>query len=398
MTAPVTRHVRFQSWESAADFTRGVHHGTMVRGDELVYGDAVGLRAYTDPHGAGARVTYEWAAWVSPEIRPGFAATSLVPSWNASTPQDSWLEVEVRVSLDGVTMSRWYSLGRWAETDTEIHPTSVPGQDDDLATVAVDTLDLAAGRTLLSYQVRISLLRPTGSSATPGVRLLGVMSSAIAGEQIQVSPGGGGGGTELAVPAYSQQTHRGEYPQWDGGGESWCSPTSTSMLLDFWGRGPAPADYAWVDEAYVDRVVDHAARHVFDHAYAGAGNWSFNVAYAARHGVRAFVTRLRSLTEAEQLVRAGVPLVATVSFSEGQLDGAGYATRGHLLTIVGFDESGNVVSHDPASHGTASNDAVRSVYDRAQFERVWLGSAGGVVYVIHPVDVPLPPSPTESNW
>jgi hypothetical protein len=43
---------------------------------------------------------------------------------------------------------------------------------------------------------------------------------------------------------------------------------------------------------------------------------------------------------------------------------------------------------------------VRVVYDRAEFERVWLGSAGGVVYVVHPDDVPLPrpPDPAEPNW
>jgi hypothetical protein len=40
------------------------------------------------------------------------------------------------------------------------------------------------------------------------------------------------------------------------------------------------------------------------------------------------------------------------------------------------------------------------VYDRAAFERVWLGSAGGIVYVIHPADVrlPDPPDPAEPNW
>jgi hypothetical protein len=37
------------------------------------------------------------------------------------------------------------------------------------------------------------------------------------------------------------------------------------------------------------------------------------------------------------------------------------------------------------------------VYDRAQFEKAWMAATGGIVYVIHPVSVALPPSPL-GNW
>jgi hypothetical protein len=172
------------------------------------------------------------------------------------------------------------------------------------------------------------------------------------------------------------------------------------MLLAFHDRLPAPRDYAWVAARFPDRFVVQAARHVFDYAYGGAGNWAFNTAYAGRHGVEAFVTRLRSLTEAETFIAAGIPLAATVSFTEATLTGAGYATEGHLLIIVGFTTDGDVICNDPASHSIASNDEVRVVFDRSEFERVWLGSAGGVVYVVHPHDLalPPPPDPDERNW
>ena len=42
----------------------------------------------------------------------------------------------------------------------------------------------------------------------------------------------------LPVPGYSQMIHRGQSPQYGGGGEAWCSPTSLSMLLRFWGAEP----------------------------------------------------------------------------------------------------------------------------------------------------------------
>ena len=138
---------------------------------------------------------------------------------------------------------------------------------------------------------------------------------------------------------------------------------------------------------------------MFDHAYGGAGNWSFNTAYAALHGTEAFVTRLRSLEEAELFVAAGIPLVASVAFEEDELPGAGYRTSGHLLVVAGFDEAGDVIVNDPASHRIPSNDEVRAVYPRAPFEKVWMRS-GGLVYVVRPPDVllPAPARPDQRNW
>ena len=151
------------------------------------------------------------------------------------------------------------------------------------------------------------------------------------------------------MPPHSQRLHVGTFPEWDNGGESWCSPTSTTMLLEHWGRGPTAEESGWVGDA-VDPEVVHGVRRVYDPAFRGAGNWAFNTAYAATRGLRSYVTRLRDLTEAERFVAAGIPLVVSVTFRRDELDGAGYDTNGHLLTIVGFTADGDVVSNDPNSH------------------------------------------------
>ncbi|HET7388512.1 MAG TPA: C39 family peptidase [Nocardioidaceae bacterium] len=407
----MNRHIRFTAFASGPDFARGTHQGTQVSHGTLVFGSPAGTLTYRDPFAdsvpgvrtPGGRIGYEWAAWVSPQVEPGFGATSLIASWNASTPSDSWLAVEIRTSADGVAWSQWYSLGRWAQTDAQIHPTSAPGQDDANARARTDLLDARDPAGWSAYQLRVVLLRPLGSTSCPQVRLLGAMASRLPRDlpasRLPASPPGPGRGVELDLPAYSQQLHRGRYPHWDSGGGSWCSPTSTSMALGRWDRGPNAADYTWVDDG-PDPWIVHAARRVFDYAYRGAGNWAFNTAYAAGFGTTAFVTRLRSLAEAELFVAAGIPVVATLAFGEGELAGSGYATHGHLLVIAGFDERGDVICHDPASHGVADNREVRTVYDRAEFERLWLAASGGVVYVIRPVDVPLPdpPEPEEPNW
>jgi Peptidase_C39 like family len=364
---------------------------------------------YTDPYGDGSSRRYDAATWTSPEVAPGFAYTELVASWNARTPAGTWVEVSVTGVSDTGERSRDYVLGRWAADTGTIHRTSVPAQGDDLATVATDVLVARTGRTLRTWQLTVSLLRATGSTATPSVALVGAMASQLPAETDlePVAPLGGAGATTLDVPPYSQELHLGEYPQYNGGGEAWCSPTSTAMVLAYWQRvtgdsgfGPAPAEYAAVDPAYDDRQVDYAAASTYDWHYDGTGNWPFNTAYAGRYGLESFVTRLRSLTEAEQFIRAGIPLVVSVSFAKHELAGAGYDTNGHLLVIVGFTESGDVVVNDPASHLVPSNDEVRATYDRSEFERVWLLRSGGIAYVIHPPAYPLPATPTaaEPNW
>lgn len=349
------------------------------------------------------------ASWTSPMEPLDFRATEVVASWNATTPPGTWLEIEARAVTETGETTRWFVLGRWTETDLDITPTSVPGQGDAFARVDVDVLAANGDHAFTALQVRVTGCSVRGGSHMPTVRLIGVMASrtasgtsttgtsaAAASDSTTSDPAASG--VLIDVPTFSQQVHRGEYPEWDGGGASWCSPTAVSMLLAHWRRGPTLEDYAWVDPSYPNRFVAHAARHTFDEAYGGAGNWSFSAAYAARFGLVAYVTRLRGLDEAELFLRAGIPLAASVSFRGADLDGAGYDTSGHLLVIVGIDEAGNVICNDPASHGLASDDEVRTTFRREQLQRAWLEGSGGITYVIHPADVRPPAPPEEANW
>jgi hypothetical protein len=419
VTAPVgvtaseaaQRHVAYRQWSTSAGFAEGIHGGTALSAGSLVIAAAASAEEYIDPYGDGSSRTYDVATWTSPEVTPGFDYTELVSSWNAQTPTGTWVQVSVSGVCDTGERFRDYLLGRWAADTSTIHRTSVPSQDDELATVAIDTLVARAGRALNTWQLTVSLFRSTGSTATPTVSLVAAVASrppdAVHPEAADSSGGAGARGTTLEVPAYSQEIHVGEYPQFNGGGEAWCSPTSTAMVLAYWQRvldderfGPSPTDYAQVDPAYDDPQVDYAAANTYDWNYDGTGNWSFNTAYAGRFGLESFVTRLRSLTEAERFIEAGIPLVASVSFGKDELTGAGYGTSGHLLVIVGFTDSGDVVVNDPASHLISSNDQVRTTYDRTEFESVWVPRSGGTAYVIHPSAYPLPPeqTPAEPNW
>jgi Peptidase_C39 like family len=395
------RHVTFGWFDLIGEVAD--RDGIANDGIALTLGIPAGQTEYHDPFGDSGPRSYDFGFWVSPPQSTTFPVTSIVASWAAQTPGTSWIGVGVRGrSSEDEPWSRWFVLTRWAATDDEIHPTTVPGQSADGASVDADELKIEPERAWTCYQVRAILFRLVGADDRPRLTRLGIMTSAVQrGREADLpltSKPTRSESVELDVPTYSQQLHRDHYPRYDGGGQSWCSPTSVAMVLSYFDALPPPHDYAWVEPMSADRFVPYLARRCFDHAYGGAGNWAFNTAFAATRELEGFVTRLRSLAEAEEFIAAGIPLIMSLAFDDGELDGAGYDSKGHLMVIVGFTDDGDVIVNDPASHREESNDAVRTVYRRDQVEMLWLRSSGGVVYVIRPRYFPLPPSPVEPNW
>jgi hypothetical protein len=374
---------------------RGTFEATRVAGGIVIGRNPTSVR-YRDPYGDGAAVRYERGRWYSPWHRPGFGLTELIASYNATTPVGTFIETSVRGRTARGTTSSWDSLGRWASHDTRFHRMSLGSQPDDSSSVAVDTLITDDGVSYPAWQLRVSLYRKATTTKTPIVTMIGAMASRLPDTTPRTSRPGPGRGIDLAVPRYSQMIHTGEYPQWNGGGEAWCSPTSTSMVLAYWDAGPTPKQYAWVKDGYRQPWVDYAARYTFAWGYDGTGMWPFNTAYAGRFDLDAFVTRLGSLREAELFIRAGIPVVASISFDNGELDGAPIgSTDGHLLVIRGFTDAGKVIVNDPAA---SSAKGVKRTYKRGQFERAWIGSTGGVAYIIHPDSQPLPEPGRHANW
>jgi hypothetical protein len=160
----------------------------------------------------------------------------------------------------------------------------------------------------------------------------------------------------LDVPARSQYVVEGE--------RGWCSATTVSMLNAYFG---------------LDYDVPSTARAVFDRAYNGTGNWSFNVAFSGNLGLRAAVVYLRNLDHAQRLIEAGIPIAISYSWSAGELPGAPIEhSDGHLVVLCGFTANGDCAINDPAAPN------VRVVYPRAAIENIWLRNKG-VAYAVAPV-------------
>jgi hypothetical protein len=389
---------------TATDSSRS---GTVLTSDGTLQLGAPGLGSlfYTDPFAnySGDNVdgkgTYVSGTWTS-GVTNLFPFNELVSSWNATTPPGTWIQVEVLPQLlDGHWAAKPYILGRWSSDDYSFHRTSVGGQGNADGFVSIDTW-FAKDHPAIAYRLIATLYSKT--AATPTLSRLSAVASNLTNQK-NTFPSkttmSGNVGIDLGVPQYSQEIHHGDFPQYDNGGEAWCSPTSTSMVVGYWdakfpnaGYAPSAAETSWAP--YADPWVDYTARYVFDYHYDGAGNWPFNAAYAAGRGLVGDVTQLHNLAEAEPFIKAGIPLVASVAWNSNKLDTAIKSTNGHLLVIEGFSGDGSkVIVNDPASPDNAS---VKHYYDREQFEKAWIPASGGIVYVIRPAGW-LTPSLTQNN-
>jgi hypothetical protein len=389
------------------DFNTGTLSGLVDQDGALrLAGDGSDTFQYTDPFssvpvlgqhvdGSGAYVSGTWTSEVYPM---NFAFNELVSSWNAHTTPGTFVQSEVKPQLNNGRWAKWYILGRWTYNDSDFHRTSVGGQGDADGFVSIDTF-FAKDHPAVAYRLRLTIFRRaelTNEQAPVSVSRYSAVASNYTNQQMRFPSQFGGTVRDLGLPQFSQEIHHGHYPEFDNGGEAWCSPTSTAMVVRYWGDGYAPTadETSWVDPS-VDAEVDYTARFVYDYHYQGAGNWPFNAAYASERGLESDVTMLHNLREAEPFIQAGIPLVASVAWQPNKLDGAIKSTNGHLMVIGGFAANGDVITYDPASVDDAH---VRHVYNREQFEKAWIPASGGIVYVIRPVDFQGLPDLTANNY
>ncbi|HJW49045.1 MAG TPA: C39 family peptidase, partial [Candidatus Limnocylindria bacterium] len=239
----------------------GGYDGAVTNNQRLELGPSPSRGSYADPY--GRTISDERGTWVSSPVHTPFAFDELIASWKASTPTGTWIDVQMRASGASRT-TKWYTLAVWSSGDDTIHRTTQKGQNDGDGGVNVDTFEKADGAPeLTSYELRVTLHRAVGITTTPAVTFL---ASVVSRETQHTVPSAFGGvARDLDVPMLSQETHAGHYPEYDGGGEAWCSPTSTAMVLGFWNTGPdrgrafTPDSATFPGASHADGQVDHAA-------------------------------------------------------------------------------------------------------------------------------------------
>lgn len=329
----------------------------------------------TDPHpreSLDGRNYYNGAIYthgqtISPPIPLDPRIIEIVPSWQAQTPNGTWIELEIRTN-SAAGPGPWQSFGVWASGNTCVERHSSPNQSDPISEVSIDTFEL--NQAVESVQLRLQLFSAE-PNVSPRVYAISLVLSSQRQTPGQLEPGDPAlWGKTLAVPQCSQMV----YPD---GGNVWCSPTSVAMVLGYWQGHDTCA-----------QRVHSAVSGVYDWHYDGHGNWPFNTAYAASQGFEAYVTRFTSMRQLEPWIAADVPLVISYAWPENGLTGAPIpSSKGHLVVLVGFDAQGNPIINDPAA---PSNEEVQRTYQRSQVEPLWLKHSGGMAYIIYPSNHQVP--------
>lgn len=223
---------------------------------------------------------------------------------------------------------RWFTMGKWGD-----EPRSVKANEVD-----VDTLKLDSPATALQFRVTpedgavVSLVAATFWGKNDHGTLTNERSPAW-------------GKAPIDVPKRSQFNAR------------TCSPTSVSMVLQFYG---------------FNKPTPEVADGVYDHQADIYGNWPFNAAYAFKiGGMESYVRRMTSLGDIEAIIHEGRP--AIISVKGPPL----FSGEGHLIVVVGFAKNGDVIVNDPARSAK-----VRRTYKRADLFKGWMANGSGIAYVI----------------
>ena len=292
----------------------------------------------------------------SPEVDLVIPWDELVVSWNAELPAEAALRLEARaIYPDRAT--RYYVMGLWSGDAARNPRESVRKQKDDDGDVQTDTLVMK--RPGGKAQVRLTMSEPTN------LKFLGLSFADTKVKPGPLPPNKAAWGKVIEVPEKSQLAYE--------GGRGWCSAASTCMALNYWGQR--------LDRSDLGRDVPEVAAGVNDPKWPGTGNWPFNTAYAGSFpGIRACVTRFSDLSEVEDWIAAGVPVVMSVL--PRLLTGSDSASNGHLIVGIGFTKEGDLVANDPWAR-LEKGQPVRRVYKRVNAAAAWAASHH-TVYLIYP--------------
>lgn len=310
-------------------------------------------------------------SWTGPIKDAAFPFDELIASFNVTTPTATGAVLEMRVLQNGI-WSPWAYMQCWGKT------LASPGRVTqwDGGRVKVDTLMLDKPAT--KYQARVTLVSFAFEKAAPkpSVRRLSICYSGIVTDAQQrahllgeatpsTQPSAGNWVRDLEVPFRAQGEDAIPKPL----RKLICSPTSTSMVLSFYGT---------------DRPTLDNASAIYDPVYGLFGNWGRAISRAGEVGLDAYLTRFRNWDQVHAMIARGIPVVASIRFNKGEVKGFLYeSTRGHLLVIRGFKTNGDVIVNDPARK--AKGNGV--VYPADQFAKAWFDH-GGVAYVIQKPENP----------
>lgn len=268
----------------------------------------------------------------------------LVPSWNVLLDGDSLVNLYISIgNEDG--MSHYYQMALWREK----YMLSFGQQEDDFGKVYIDTI-VPKIDSIDRFKIKI-VIADSDSNAT-SIKNFSITTkqneevdfnyNVLSEKVLEVSPR-----QQMSVPVIGSRI---------------CSPTSLSMILNYYG--------------YTD-AQDVVAGNVLDKGADIYGNWSFNASYPGGFDLYSRVEYIDNLETLWGYIEQDIPVALSIKTTDkSQLIGSNMAyPSGHLIVLVGFkqiDGEWYGVVNDPAA---TTDEAVPREYLLDQLLEAWRGYA-----------------------
>ncbi|HLC15412.1 MAG TPA: C39 family peptidase [Thermodesulfovibrionia bacterium] len=296
--------------------------------------------------------------YLSEEVTTTFDAKELVLTWNASVPQDTWLEITFRVKGEGEGWSEWYDMGLWGNKTPQLRVT----EDMVYGPLKVDIFKAGRDFRLIQYRIRFYGSEVKGFPLLKSVTLCYTKPAEDALLRLMEPPRGQT--VSLPVPWLSQFRYE-DVEDMDMMIAGVCAPTSVTMVMKFLGKPVR---------------VREIAQSAFDPVAQIHGNWAFLTATAANHGLRAWVQRFHTWHQVRRFVEKATPVIISVAYSKGSFSNEPEAaSEGHLMVVRGFTRSGDVIVNNPGTAFREKGDGV--VYKWQELGMAFFGH-GGVGIII----------------
>lgn len=267
-----------------------------------------------------------------------------LPSWNGTAPGDSGgFRVSVRVPyMSG--WSTWLDVGYWKDDFwPTVKRTAFGGGMVDIDFVKLDEY-------ATTWQIAVQFKRKSASVTSPTLsRLSFFVSDSRTTDAIDHAAllADKPAAIFITTTFLAQRNVSAEF------GGRICSPTTVAMILKSYHIQVDPLPFA----------LD-----TYDPYYDIFGGWPRVVQNASEYGVIGDVVRIRSWSQARDVLARGGRLAMSIG---EPLYG------GHLVMLAGFTADGDPIVHDPAR----SHDGYGHVFNKSDLSHAWFDK-GGVAYCL----------------
>jgi len=299
--------------------------------------------------------------WLSDIRRTDFAFDELIYSWSVRLPEGRGFRLYLKAGFAGGDSTPWIYAGYWGEVN------QVEGRESprfEQGRLAMDQLLL--NRKARTYQFKLVSEGPKPLSLKPGLHVVYTDNrprQSVWRKYARQTPGKRLPAKVFDLPLRAQRDTKGKYLS------GRCQSAALASAMEYLGKAVP---------------LEEIISYTYDPEYSYPGIWPRTIGAAIEHGFDAYIDRFRDWDAVRAaLAENKVILCSILMPKEGDYINPPYSSMtGHIVTLNGVTDDGRVVVTDSAL--VRSGRGYQCQWLEQDFEKIWMGTKGGVGMVICP--------------